>query len=185
MINGFSFSNVVDSLVKKVKHATGEKASKFFTMKTGYQIAAEKYEADQRKIVEDAQAKNNLDSVVDDSLLIQRNQITRMLKCKSLFSNKFIETMMARQERDCHVMQNTFKETGLLAGFMSKEGYALGIEVHADWYEQYTITFGYLHDRDGDMKQELGPMTYDEIVEIGYPAWFNDLIEKARTFSIK
>jgi|GEM_PF-4190312 hypothetical protein len=185
MQNGFSFSDAVNSLVKKVKANVGEKASKFFTMKTSYEVAAEKYAEDQRKICEDAQAKNNLDSVVDDSLQIQRNQITRMLKCKSLFSNKFIETMMARQERDVTVMENTYKETGLLAGFMSKEGYALGIEVHADWYEQYTITFGYLHDRDGDMKQVLGPMTYDEIVEIGYPAWFNELIERARAFSIK
>jgi len=185
MINGYSFSGVVDSLVQKVKRSMGTKASKFFTMKTGYEIAAEKYEADQRKIAEDNQAKNNLDSVVDDGLELQRKQISRMLKCKSLFSNKFIETMMARQERDCHIITNTYKESALLAGFMSKEGYALGVEVHADWYEQYTITFGYLHDRDGDMKQELGPMNYDDIVSAGYPAWFNELIEKARTFSIK
>lgn len=186
MQNGFSFSDAVNSLVKKVKQATtGTKATNFFTMKTSYELAAEKYEADQRKQAEDKQAKNNLDSTVDDSLLIQRNQITRMLKCKSLFSNKFIETMMAREERDCHVIENTYKETELRAGFMSKEGYALGVEVHADWYEQYTITFGYLHDRDGDMKQVLGPMTYDEIVETGYPSWFNDLIDKARSHSIK
>lgn len=185
MINGYSFSNAVDSLVKKVKHNVGTKASAFFTMKTGFQVAAEKYEDDQRKLAEAEQATNNLDSVVDDSLELQRKQISRMLKCKSLFSNKFIETMMARQERDCHVVQNTFKESALLAGFMSKEGYALGVEVHADWYEQYTITFGYLHDRDGDMKQVLGPMSYDDIVSAGYPAWFNELIEKARTFSIK
>lgn len=185
MQNGFSFSDAVNSLVKKVKANVGEKASKFFTMKTSYEVAAEKYAADQRKICEDAQANNNLDSVVDDSLRIQRNQITRMLKCKSLFSNKFVKVMMARDERDCHVVENTYKDSELRAGFMSKEGYAIGIDVHADWYEQYTITFGYLHDRDGDMHQVLGPMTYDEIVEQGYPAWFNDVLERAETFGIK
>ena len=152
-MNGWTFSSAVDSFVKKVKRDVGVKATNFFTMKTSHELAAEKYEADQRKQAEDNQAKNNLDSVVDDSLEIQRKQISRMLKCKSLFSNKFIETMMARQERDCHVITNTYKESALLAGFMSKEGYALGVEVYADWYEQYTITFGYLHDRDGDMTQ--------------------------------
>lgn len=184
-MNGWTFSDVVNSLVKKVKFNGGIKASKFFTMKTSRELAAEKYEDDQRKQAEDNQAKNNLDSVVDESLELQRKQISRMLKCKSLISNKFIETMMARSERDCHVVENSYKESALLAGFMSKEGYALGVEVHADWYEQYTITFGYLHDRDGDMKQVLGPMSYDDIVSAGYPAWFNELIEKAKTFNIK
>lgn len=184
-MNGWTFSDAINSLVKKVKRNDGIKATNFFTMKTSQQLAAEKYEDDQRNQAEANQAKNNLDSVVDDSLELQRKQISRLLKCKSLFSNKFIETMMAREQRDCHVVENTYKESALLAGFMSKEGYALGVEVHADWYEQYTITFGYIHDRDGDMKQVLGPMSYDDIVSAGYPAWFNELIDKARTFSIK
>jgi len=184
-MTGWTFSSVVDSIRKKVLDPNKIKAATFFTMKTSQELANEKYEADQQALDDSHQANNNLDAVVDESLELQRKQIARLLKCKSLYSIKFNNLMMERRERDCKVLQNSYNECSILAGFMCKEGYAIGIEVHADWYEQFTMTFGYLHDRDGDMQQVIGPMTYDEIVTTGYPAWFNEVLEKHRTSSIK
>jgi hypothetical protein len=174
---GFTFTEAVGSFVKKVKNTAGVKASQFFTMKTSFDIAAEKYEENQRKQKEEAQAKNNLDSVVDEALVIQRNQINRMLKCKSLFPSEFLEIAMKHEKRDFHAEKNRHDETELVGGFLSDDGYGVVISVYADWNEKYKMTFVYSNGSN-DIKQTIGPLPYDELV---CPEWVDELIKDIKS----
>ena len=167
-MGGWRFTDAVESLIKKVKPVG--------SLKTSRQLAEEKYYADQKRIEEKAQAENNLEFVVEDSVRIQREQITRMLKCKSLFTKEFVDAMMRRDQRDSYVVTNRWDVSCIRAGYMTAEGYAVGIEVEAHYRGDFTMTFGYTHDVEGEMHQVIGPMPFDQIVALEYPKWFRDII---------
>lgn len=169
-------------LMEKVKKSIGTKASEFFTMKTTNEIAQEEWQqgVDERRAAQEALF--TLDGVVDQELALHQDRIVRMHKCKKLFSNKFLEKMMQHVEREIRVTENSLYESGLRAGFLSKNGHAVGIEVRAISHfdlsnpTDFIIIFGSHHQTEGDMNKTVGPMKFEQALMVEYPQWFNEIV---------
>lgn len=170
------------NLLEKVKKTVGKKASDFFTTKTTNEVMRDEWQqgVDERRAAQ--QALFTLDGVVDQELALHQDRIVRLHKCKKLFSNKFLEKMMEHAEREIKVTENSLYESGLRAGFLSKAGHAVGIEVRAISHFDLTnatdfiIIFGSHHPTEGDMNKTVGPINFEQALMIEYPQWFNEIV---------
>jgi hypothetical protein len=153
----------------KPEKKKGVKASSFFTLKTSEEVKKEEYEESQyQKYLENT----DIDHVLEKTVDLERKIIARVSQCKSLIKKDFLDGYMAAEHREMKVISQLARHLSFRVGYLSVTGHTIAMEIGCHYFDQFYINFASLHNSLGNMKQEIGPLKYNEIISTPYPEWF-------------